>query len=356
MSQQGAIQLLQRYRIARPGTLEAWGSYRSYGAIFAGAALVMGAFPVLALVNHRGSDGLWVVVGFLALFALAGVYIAGFWGRLQVDPEGIAYASGSWFGKTTHRAPRTALERVRLIRQVVRSGHSTRTRYVPQLVFRAPGFPEVLQIGASRREADARKAAEEMARALELPFEDALGDEPIVRDPEALDVPTFRREASSEPVPRNVLPGWERGNEVRLRGTLRPGGATLAIGAGLMMLVFSLGALGLLLGWARDGRALVIAAPIVGPGLFFIAWGVVSTLAREHIVVRPDAVVRSRHLGPLVWGRCTVPRAEIESLRVQTKGRYGLAVVTDRRTWILGPSLDASGLHWLSSWLNRHLA
>ncbi len=354
------LQLLSRFEITAPGHLCARGSYFWFGAVFAVAGLGLLAIPIALHLQGRWQDPAWVAVAFSTLFLLAGFWIAGMRESLEVTGTEIRDVLTTWSSQNERRTSRTALQAVRLMAVVTSSGNSTTTRYVAALVIRDAAFPDPLRITARRGEAQARQDAEEIARCLALPFEDALGDELVVVEPDRLDSTRPESVAPLGTLPASIrLDMTTGGPEVWTRGTLRPLGATLAISAGVIMCASAFLVTAVVASASGDaGPVPIVIAVISGaPGLFFLGWGILSRIATERVRVLPTEVVREEHAAGVCYRTHRLQRTEIESLRVQTQSAdgYGVAIVTDRGRLLVGRGLDRAGLEWLSAWLSQRI-
>jgi hypothetical protein len=350
--------ILSRYAIPGPGRLAARGSYRTIGAAFMGGSVLFGALTAVAILQGKADAGFWYAEIAYAVLFLCGLTIFGFRQSLEVDGDGLRWTQTTPFRRRDERAPRQALERVRLSVYRLDSSDSTDLRYGVSLVLRADGLPADLRVFETRREGPARGAAEAIARSLALPMEDAIGDEVIVRHPDAVGTGP-PGDAVGAPPERVELRTGTTGPDVWITGVLRPKAVALAVGAGGLMLLGAVAGAAVALGYVQTRLgALAIPMVLAAPGLAFVAWGLVGARARQRIQVTAAEVVRETRLAGICWRRRAVRRAAVEALRIQTLrgGAYGLAVVSDEITLVVGQALEPEGLGWLRGWLAARLA
>ena len=350
----------QRFgRVVRvaPGHIRVTSSTRIYGWIFGGAGVLLAAGAAAAWSTGQELIPVLLLTGMAALFLAVGVLPA--WDRisLEIRPEGIDYERRARGAHQRASLPASALQRIRSQKIVRRANNRSVVRYPVLLVFdpaeRPEGLPEDLIVFESGSETQARREAEALARDLQLPLEDAVAGEPIVRAPDALDARLEREDDPGLPPPGlGLRPGRDlTGLEVRC-GT--PMGRTLLISAIVMSLVSSIAAFALLVGFASpDGLPLPVLAiwVLVEIGLAGVLLGI-GWLQHYRLAVERDQVVLDRWLGPLRVSRSTLPVAQIEGVRADAAGPLGsgLSILSDDRILTI-PHLRPEAAGWLRQWV-----
>jgi hypothetical protein len=276
-----------------------------------------------------------------------------------------------WFAAETIDADRAALTGVRLSCRVVEvSGQYSRRHqevYEVRATFTGKDLPAELLMGKSNREATARRAAEAFARAFAVNFFDAVGDAVEERAPAELD----RTFGAATSAPEGAPPAGLQlrhgpaGQELVTVGLLGGGAGsgsrrTLALAVG-GLLCTTMAAVwfthGLEPGIARRAIAATVFSDLI---LALVLLWVLRCETRVSVHGGLLHVVRGCMGLPLQHAR--LPVSTVERLRLQTHVgsahplQYGIAVVTDQRTLILGRGLGAPALQWLLQWLAHALA
>lgn len=312
--------------------------------------------PVGALVLLGGATALGLLVGI-------GAWLRGARAELEVRRDGVWRLRGG----RADGGPVGCATAVRMSVEVRPTGgtsggsrhqtlHPVTLRLEPHAGAELPGEVEVL---AAREETAARRSAEEIARHLGIPLEDAIGDEVRVCAPGSLDA-RYRPEPEGGDVgpPPPGIP-VERDPQrpgVRLRGLLPPTQRPRLVGLAAMAVGTSVLPMGIVAATAEPFVAWLGAALFLGlDGLLVVA--VVGMLrARERLDWEGDALVQELRWLGLRLSRESVSRHHIEDLRLQTTGpRRGLAVVGDERILRVGRGLDPAGLRWLRAWIDERL-
>ncbi len=354
------VQIISRYRLEPGPRLIAWGSYRLFGVCFGLVGVVLGSVPLAATLNGWWRDPFWVLTVLSLLLVATGWLVSGFRERLEVADDTLIHNSRTRFANAERCAEVAALRAVRLSTRVSGSPGRRRVQYVVELVVDHESFPQPLRVFAASSERAARAAAEELSRALDRPFEDALGDEIVRREVRELDTFTRPQAGAGGPVPACVSVGHHGGaTVVRIRGVLRARGVAIGAAAGVLMSLNGIAA-GLLV-YRFSGASLLPAVAVVSmlmlPGLLFLLWAVVGRYGYETLSLSAGRVTREASFAGLRYSRRSMAVGEVENLRVQSRGAagYGLAVSGDRECLLVGRALDKDGLEWLRSWLGERL-
>lgn len=340
-----------------PGHIRVVSSTRLFGFVFGVAGVGLGAGAVAALLHHQPLVPVALLGVMSLLFLSVGLLPA--WDRiaLEIRPDSIEFERRARRSRERGMLPRQALLRVRSDRVVRQANNRSSVRYPVSLVFDAAlvpeGIPATLAIREFSDETKARAEAETLARDLSLPLEDAVGRDPVVRAPEALDA-RIQREADPGPPP----PGLGvrcAGHPAELwiaSGT--PSGRMLLVGMAIVSTGMSLGGLAFMAGLVGSG-----SIPILGLALFggvdlaFVA-ALLGTawLQQSQLSVRRGELTLRRRLGPLTVLRASIPLEQIEGVRVEPARPLGtsLAVLSDAGI-LRVPQLRPEAADWLRRWV-----
>ncbi len=343
--------LLVRYQLLPGGRLEASGSYRLYGAVFTISALVIIGIGLYIAFSPRDQNE-WAFLLFGSVFLFPGFYLLGIRDELKLDGSVLRYTQLSWLSSTISEAPRSQLTAVRL--SAVMEGESSSTDFCVNLVLgEDAAMTRELRLLEKRRETDARNAAEVIARHLDLPLEDAIGDVVVAPTPE----PSGR----SSPQPAYVDVTRQGRNEiVTVKGLMNVRARGLALFGTVMLFMTStlFGGLAFLLVDAHWTVPVFIWGVLGAPSIYVGFLTVAGFRGRETISIGPTTIQRSKQLAGLSWHRNELPRRAIRQVRAQSKGAddYGVVVVGDDSRMVLGTGLDEQGLYWLADYLVEHVS
>jgi len=361
------VQQSQRMgRVVRidPGHVRVISSTRIYALVFGGAGLGLGVGAVEALLHHQKLPLVAVLAVMSLLFLAVGLLPA--WDRisLEIRPGGIDYERRARGGRQQGSLPREALLRLRCKRVVYQSSKGgSSIRYPVSFVFDPgclpAGMPAELPIRQFARETQARAEAESLARDLDLPLEDAIGGEPVLRAPDAFDTRVAREGDPGMPPPGLGLspaPGLAGLAGVEIRsGT--PNGRRLLVAMAVISLATSVAGLGFLLGFsnANGGPSLPSPALALVIGMELVLCAVLlgtAWLQRFRLSVEMGRLTLERRVGPLRVSRTSLPLEQIEALRVAAAGPLGsgLAIVSDARILRI-PQLRPEAAAWLRRWV-----
>lgn len=343
-------------RIA-PGHVRVISSTRLFGFLFGGAGVALAAGAAAAGLHHREPGLVAVLAGMSVLFLAVGFLPA--WDRivLEIRPGSIEFERRSRRAREHAMVPREALLRVRSDRVVRRGNDHSQVRYPLSLVFdpaRVPGgLPEELAIRDFADEARARREAEALARALDLPLEDSIGRDSVLRSPDALDA-RVAREADPGPPPPGLGIRREVGaEEIEVRsGT--PRGRMLLLAVAVASLSSSAVGLAFMAGLAgAGGMPLAILAGFAGVELVFVAVLLATAwLQRSRLSVATGSLELERRLGPAIVSRKRLSLARVEAVRLESPGPLGsgLAVLSDAGILRI-PHLRPEAAEWLRRWV-----
>jgi len=343
-------------RIA-PGHVRVTSSTWLFGLLFGGAGIVLAVGAGAAGLHHREPELVSVLAGMSLLFLAVGWLPA--WDRvvLEIRPSSIEFERRSRRSRQHGILPREALLRVRSDRVVRRSNDHSQVCYPLSLVFdpaQTPeGLPAELAIRDFRDEARARTEAEALARDLDLPLEDSIGRDSVLRAPDALDA-RLAREADPGPPPPGLdirRVGGPEALEVR-SGT--PRGRMLLVAVAVASVSSSAVGLAFLAGLSGSGgMPVAILAGFAGVELVFVT-ALLSTawLQRSRLRLATGSLQLERHLGPAILSRKRLPLVQIEGVRVGSPGPLGsgLAILSDARILRI-PHLRAEAAEWLRRWV-----
>lgn len=302
-----------------------------------------------------------LAVAFAALLLLMALSLLLCQRQLELRRDGVQWRCRGLFGDREVEAPRTALRHLRLRGLLVKSRHHDQRhlRYLLELVAEHPDLPPCLPLSLARREAPLRRFAETLARAANLPLLDAVGDEPQLRQPGALDGPPPARTplpALAASAAIALLPATaQRGAEAR---TLPPRRGRWAIAA--MAMLVALAGPALLLGDGHTPPALVWAMSGVATAMILLG-SLVRARRRQRVFVCDGELHVVHELLGLPLRRQRLPTAAIERVRVQSGSgtapqlRPGVAVVSDHSVLVVGTDLQTEDLQWLQAWIEAQV-
>lgn len=201
-----------------------------------------------------------------------------------------------------------------------------------------------------------RREAERLAKALDLPLEDATDPPSILRrEPGTLDValrdmarvPQRRPPPEVVQVTREELGeavvferSWDRRKALRKMGG--PLGA-LAVIAGILMFELILE--------PRFNRALAIGVGVVVGVLGVIAVSMIHVATERVRLIASPAFLRLERSSFLMFRKAEIPAGEIEELDVRLSrkntGARVLSAISDRRLLEFGPGLRPQDLEWI---------
>ena len=317
-----------------------------------------------ALLHHQKPILVAVLAVMSLLFLAVGVLPA--WDRilLEIRPGGIDYERRARGVRQQGHLPRDVLQRLRCKRVVYQSSKGgSSTRYPVSLVFdpaRLPeGLPAELSVREFARETQARSEAESLARDLDLPLEDAIGGEPVLRAPDALDTRVAREDDPGMPPPGlgvGITPALAGTPGLAVRsGT--PAGRRLLVAVAVLSLSTTAAGLVFLVGFGSSAGGPPLPFPalilLVGGELaFLLVFLSTAWLQRFRLSVETGHLTLERYVGPLRVSRASLPAEQIESLRIGAAGPFGsgLAIVSDARILRI-PQLRPEAAAWLRRWL-----
>ena len=356
-----ASQRFGRHRVIAPGHVRVVTSTRLYGWVFGGAGLLLTAGCAAAVKG----DAPWPAVGFFALLSAAflGVGLLPPWDRIELEirPDAIAATrSVRLRGAERVALPRQSLRRVRVRRVVVMQDKGRSVRYPLDLVFDPlalpEGFPAELGVRFFGSELAARRAAEEIARALGAPFEDAVAEPPIVRPPEELDAPLHRENDPGLPPPGLGIDRLPAAAALEIRsGT--PGSRALLTAVAMSSSVAV--AVGVVVFYGMSGAAGLPWPALVGAGALELVFAGAllsrALLLRFGLEVSAGALHLRTRVGPLRGPRRALPTRAIEEVRIEGGGPVGhtVAIVSDERVLRI-PYLSRDAAAWLRRWIAAH--
>lgn len=346
------------YRFVRAGTLEVYTEGRRMALVALGAL----AFAIVCALGGTVISTGWqneMLGGVAALLLLAG--IAGLVLRnetFRVTHQGVQHV-----GEDDLPRPDVRVTGVRIGMEMRASSSSNRQRsrgveYCVDLVLDDAGKEDTIRAFSAPSEPVARQAAEEIAMKMMWPFEDAIGDELDVRQPDALDRRADRKPAPTEAPPKAITVVTRDGSPALLIDRV------VARRQKRMLPIVFAGALGATL-IAAVAASMWLENPLVMTGIAMmvaldvVALGVVleMTKAREEIHVDQGVLRRQLVLGSIRLPASGVDLRRVERIRIQTKlpMARGVVLVSNDETLRLGRGLDTPALRWLQSWLQSEL-
>jgi len=338
-----------------PGHVRVVSSTRLFGFLFGGAGIALAAGAVAAGL-HQPEPGLVAALAAMSLLFLAVGFLPA-WDRivLEIRPGSIEFERRSRRKREHGTVPREALLRVRSDRVVRRGNDHSEVRYPLSLVFdpaRVPqAIPAELAVREFRDEARARAEAEALARDLVLPLEDAIGREPVLRPPDALDARVAREDDPGPPPPGLGI--HRAGGPAELEVTSgTPRGRALLVGVAIASLSTSAAGLAFMAGLGGS-RPIAVLAAFAGVELVFVAM-LLSTAWLQHwrLSAAMGCLELERRLGPVTVSRKRVPLMKIEGVRAAASGPLGsgLTILSDARILRI-PQLRSEAVEWLRCWV-----
>ena len=331
------IQLFSSFKSPAPGRLLAVGGTLGSGILLVGFAVLVLGLPLAGMLSVRPhmTAKIWVLSGFGAIIVTVGIYLMGLKSRLEIDQRGIRYMRKRWSKITNLRAPISSLKAVGLKARVERSGKSTHVRYLIGLHIDALGFPDYLELGKFATEQVARSKAGELARAVNAPLQDCIGDQVIALDPNtgreiesALERQQERSAAAS---------AGTRHFEITSMIGAKRANLYLALGAFLMFdLVIAIVVVAANVDLHTGFGLGMLAFVVVIPGLILV-WFVLAWNTHQHISVNDSEVTACREWMGTRFMQRRIPVSDIRSVRGQTASAdwRGVAIITDKRRWLL---------------------
>ena len=345
------------YRIERPGTLHVYAEGRDAAiAVLALFGVVTAGSVGWNVLTTGWQNEMLAALGVLAFLAVMGRFVFRH-DRHEIGPQGIRT-----LGRDAVARPDVRVDRVRVdvsLRRPSGDGRgAARVDYEVELVLDEAGRRDTLLVLSAPTEAVAREAAEEIAREMGWPFEDAVGDEPELREPDEID-----RRAERKPEPTGEVPSGirvlrhARGESLELEGLISPAQARLLPILGVGVASTTVLAAGFVWHWMEPTMAMVgIALMGLGDAVFLgILFGLRAS--RERVVVSSGLVERRVQAGPLRLPGRALDLRRVERVRIQTRIPLlrGCVLVSNDDTMRLGRGLDREGLRWLQGWLQSRL-
>jgi len=350
------LSVVTLYEVTAPGTLRASESRAGFGAAFVVGAVGVCLAPVALRWRASGFDAMLVfptALGILTL--LTGGLLVVHRTDIIVCPSAVRLRRRGARGWSEHVVPSARVACIRVVRDVPRGSRSGRVTYPVELVFDANAdLPERFCLSQPRDEATARAEAEHLCRTLGVPFEDALGNQPIRRRPDELDAGAEPLRAPAGPPPAGVTLG-PGGTTVHTRGLL-PRRRLAILVAAVASSATSTTAVIALVGAAIEGpgRAMAwIGAIGIDAALVLLLIGLAG--ARETIAVRGGRIRHEILLFGLRLARREIDAPAVEYLRLQTTSAGGVGIVSDGGAQAVGRSLDEDAARWLRAWIGARL-
>lgn len=336
------------------------------GGIFAGLffivfACLWGGIPTVALLQN-GADILEQPAGFAAfLFPIAavglillGLHVVRFRKSITIDRYFVAVEQRGLFGTREWREPLSNY--LGVLKRVERrsSRKSKRTYYIVDLKHRSDD-KKTINLYTARSDRELREKWEQFARQLQVPALEQGADGPVVRQTEDLDktvtelldegrIAVDRSALGAET--EDVTISEEDGGVAitRKRPTTSLFGGLLAVTFPLIFVVvgFSIDDAFWWAGWIFGFVGVLFE-------VLFVAAVVWDRIARQRLVVTPDAI---RRYEMLPWGETkgrSLPVSEIETIdlarrRDDDERRLALHIVSDTRTLKFGAGLPRQTL------------
>ncbi len=354
----GPFDLLERYGVPGAGRLDAWSIQERYGLVFVAISTLLWVPVVQFALRGERDAGFWALTAFAAVTLLVGLAVARLRETLSVDGEAIRLSHRSLFEGRSWVGPRSAIRALRLTAEHESDDSGTRTIFPVALALELDGRAFEIRVFKPTDELRARRAAEEIAGALELPVIDAIGDEAIIHEP-GESASRFARSDSQPtgPIPPNVTLSTN-GHGLSIRGITRMQtvGRLRWAGLGFLLLATTVGAFAsraiepAWFGW-------LIPFPFWGAGLYFLADAALGRSICERLWIEGGELVRERAWLALRFSRRRLAIAELEAVRVQSErgDEWGLAAVARNDRFIVGGALEADQLAWLENWLLSQL-
>lgn len=336
------------------------------GGLFAGLffilfACVWGGIPSVALIEN-GVGVLEEPTGFVAILfpviavglVLLGLHLLRFRKSITIDRYFVAVEQRGLFGSREWREPLSNYQGVLKRVQRRTSRKSKRTYYIVDLKHRTDE-KKTINLYTARSGRDLRDKWEQFARQLQVPALEQGADGPVARRTEDLDKTvselldegriTVDRSALGAET-EDVTISEEDGGVVitRKRPTTSLFGGLLAVTFPLIFVAvgFSIDDAFWLFGWIFGFVGILFE-------VLFVAGVVWDRIARQRLVVTPDAIRRCE-VAP--WGETkgrSLPVSEIETIdlarrRDDDKKRLALHIVSDARTLKFGAGLPRQTL------------
>lgn len=320
------------FRIHGRNDLEATAGRRAFGLLFGSAGILMAVAAVFAYRAHAPAHALGILGVFALLFLFVGALLFFQYDRLSLRGDRLTLTRRRLGETTVARASRSALRAVRVEAAVVRTSKGgARTVYHVTLELNAPGFPQRFRVATCNQEDRAFRQAVRLAKALDLPLVDAVGDRPIRIDPHHLRPVAWLDGKRPKPEPVHL----------EVRGSLpQELLARLALVATMLFLDIPLVVMILYAFLGFNAKALaLIGAAVAIPGIAFAMWLAYRTHLAETVDAADGVIEVRTRLGSRTIRRLRLRPSTVRRIRAHTDrsaaGRGLLIQTADRKVWTL---------------------